>query len=74
MTGVLVAMYAIDLIGRHHQRPALLFDAGNQQLAAVRAGAGVSVDPHPVSSLLGGWLDTPSLQGGRMNNVVRNYT
>ncbi|HEY0390638.1 MAG TPA: hypothetical protein VGC63_02900, partial [Solirubrobacterales bacterium] len=35
----------------------------DQQLAAVRAGAGVSVDLHPVSSLI--WVArTPSLQGG----------
>jgi hypothetical protein len=51
-------------LGRRHQRPVLLVDPLDQQLAAVRAGASVSVDPHPVSSLLGGWLDIPSLQGG----------
>jgi hypothetical protein len=60
-------------LGRHHQRPVLLFDALDQQLAAVRAGAGVSVDLHPVSSLLLGGSTPPAFKEARMNNVVRNY-
>jgi hypothetical protein len=38
--------------GRRDQRPALLFDAADQKSAALRAGAGVTVDLHPVSSLI----------------------
>src|SRR5204862_653362 len=61
-------------LGRRHQRPALLFYALDQELAAVRAGAGVSVKSHPVSSLLLGGSTSPAFKEARMNNVVRNYT
>ncbi len=43
-------------------RPALLPDAIDEQAAAVRTGAGVSVKLHPRSSLETGRLAAPSLQ------------
>jgi hypothetical protein len=40
----------------------------------LRASAGrVTAQLHPVTSVGLGGLDTPSLQGGPMNNVLRNY-
>lgn len=61
-------------LGRRRQRPALLFDAPDQELATVRAGASVSVELHPVSSLNLGGSAPPAFKEARMNNVVRNYT
>src|SRR5256884_4793190 len=51
-------------LGRRPQRPALALDPCDDQPSAIRTGARVSVELHPVSSLVLGGFDTPSLQGG----------
>src|SRR5690606_28091084 len=51
-------------LGRPRGRPSLPLDPLDEKPAAVRAGAGVTVKLHPVSSLGLGWFDAPSLQGG----------
>jgi hypothetical protein len=66
-------LVVLSLTERGHQRTFLLFDALHQELAAVRAGAGVTVDLHPVSSLSVVASAPPAFKEARMNNVVRNY-
>src|SRR5215210_7468467 len=61
-------------LGRRRHRPALPFDSIDEQPAAVRTGASVSVELHPVPSL---WLvasTPPASEEARMTNAVRNYS
>ncbi len=54
--------------------PTLHEDSIDEQLAPLDAEASVSVQLHPVSSLGLVALTPPSLQGARLNNVLRNYS
>jgi hypothetical protein len=59
-------------LGRLRERP-LSFEAAYEQASAFRAGTGITVQLHPVSSLI--WVASapPAFKEARMNNVVRNY-
>ena len=63
-------------LGRRRQRPGLALDPLHEQPPALRAGAGVTVQLHPVTSL-GLVASAPrSLQGGPdvlLTKVTRNY-
>src|SRR4051794_20740104 len=64
-------------LGGRRQRPLLALDPLDEQLPAVRTGAGITVELHPVSSLGLSWLRHLSAsKGARMvllTNVLRSY-
>jgi hypothetical protein len=63
--------------GRRRHRPALRQDALAEQLAAVRTGAGITVELHPVSSLGLSGFDTSQPPRGPddlLTNVLRSYS
>jgi hypothetical protein len=60
-------------LGRLREQP-LSFEALYEQAPAFRAGTGITVQLHPVSSLSLGGSTPPAFKEARMNNVVRNYS
>jgi hypothetical protein len=64
-------------LGRRRHTPALLTNPLDQQPAAIRTGAGITVKLHPVSSLELVVSQLPASKGARMSlptNVLRNYS
>ncbi len=59
---------------RLRKRPPLLGNPPDHRQPSLRAEGGISVQLHPVSSLLLGGSAPPAFKEARMNNVVRNYT